>query len=49
MRFAPGIDVRTYLERILRHFEILDFLTFLFVDSPKFGLVEISTGLEISK
>ena len=25
MRFAPGIDIRTHLERILRHFEILDF------------------------
>ena len=25
MRFAPGIDIRIHLERILRHFEILDF------------------------
>ena len=28
MRFAPGIDIRTHLERILRHFEILDFFEF---------------------
>ena len=49
MRFAPGIDIKIHLERILKYFEILDFSTFLFVGSPKIGLVEISTGLEISK
>ena len=49
MRFAPGIDIRTHLDRILRYFEILDFLNFLFVGPPKIGPVEIFTGLEISK
>ena len=49
MRFAPGIDIRTHLDRILRYFEILDFLNFLFVGSPKIGPVEISMGFEISK
>ena len=49
MCFAPGIDIRTHLDRILRYFEILDFLNFLFVGPPKIGPVEISTGPEISK
>ena len=49
MRFAPGIDIRIHLERILRYFEILDFFDFLFVGSPKIGPVEIFTGFEISK
>ena len=49
MRFAPGIDIRTHLERILRHFEILDFSNFLFVGSSKIEPAEISMGLEISK
>ena len=49
MRFAPGIDIRTHLERSLRHFEILDFFEFLFVGSSKMGPAEIFMGLEISK
>ena len=49
MRLAPGIDIRTHLDRILRYFEILDFFEFLFVGPPKIGPVEISTGPEISK
>ena len=49
MLFAPKIDIITHLDRILRYFEILDFLNFLFVGPPKIGPVEISTGPEISK
>ena len=42
-------SIKTHLERILRHFEILDFSIFLFVGSSKIGPIEISTGLEISQ
>ena len=34
MRFAPGINIRIHLDRILKHFEIFVFLSFLFVGHP---------------
>ena len=47
--FAPEIDIRTHLDRILRYFEKIDFFDFFVCGFTKYGPVEISTGLEISK
>ena len=55
MRFAPGIDIRTHLERILRYFEILDFLEFFICGFTKnrtrrnfYGLRNFEIILEIA-
>ena len=55
MRFAPGIDIRTLQERILRHFEILDFLDFFICGLTKnrtrrnfYGLRNFEIILEIA-
>ena len=55
MRFAPGIDIITYLERILRYFEILDFLEFFICGFTKnrtrrnfYGLRNFEIILEIA-
>ena len=47
--FAPEIDIRTHLDRIVRYFEKIDFFDFFMCGFTKYGPVEISTGVEISK
>ena len=38
MRFAPGINIRTHLDRILKHFEIFVFFDFLICGSSKWKM-----------
>ena len=48
-RFAPGFDIFTHLEAILRKFKKIDFFKFFICGFTKNRPVEISTGPEISK